>query len=101
MRSARLHLLALGLPLGRHARGVIPDVRDDLLLLDQPAEKIGPFNRPCWAAAALAFYIVQRIAAAAWFQPSPELIMTTRSPRLTLRSSIASPSAMGMQAEPV
>ena len=27
-------------------------------------------------------YMVQRIAAAAWFQPSPELIMTTRSPRL-------------------
>jgi hypothetical protein len=46
-------------------------------------------------------YMVQRIAAAAWFQPSPELIMTTRSPRLILPSSIASSNAIGMQAEPV
>jgi hypothetical protein len=47
------------------------------------------------------FYMVQRTAAAAWFQPSPELIMTTRSPRLILPSSIASSNAIGMQAEPV
>jgi hypothetical protein len=50
---------------------------------------------------ALDVYVVQRIAAAAWFQPSPELIMTTWSPRLTLPSSIASSNAIGMQAEPV
>ena len=47
------------------------------------------------------FYMVMRTAAAAWFQPSPELIMTTRSPRLILPSSIASSNAIGMQAEPV
>src|SRR6516164_477133 len=46
-RSAGLHLLGPGLPLGRHAQGVIPDVRVDLLLLDQPAEKnVG--RRPLW-----------------------------------------------------
>ena len=33
-------------------------------------------------------YMVMRIAAAAWFQPSPELIMTTRSPRLILPSVV-------------
>jgi hypothetical protein len=44
---------------------------------------------------------VIRTAAAAWLYPSPELIMTTRSPRLILPSSMASSNAMGMQAEPV
>ena len=34
--------------------------------------------------------IVMRTAAAAWSYPSPELIMTTRSPRLILPSSMAS-----------
>ena len=46
-------------------------------------------------------YIIMRTAAAAWFQPRPELIMTTRSPRLILPSSMASSNAIGMQADPV
>jgi hypothetical protein len=59
---------------------------------------------PAWGLAARFIrhtYIAMRIAAAAWFQPSPELIMTTRSPRLILPSSMASSNAMGMHADPV